>query len=152
MRWHDHFEVEFFQGRDGRWNDRLKQRAGEVKSADHRIRLLHAGQFLSLSDRINGPCVTTTGEHYQAFVFEVYNHSLIVMDVWVFLPLIVAQGIMYGKPGLKIGRTVNLSSHQHEATKHVGRATLLDELDTVLRKNAPVRWWQVDLVTVRKNH
>src|SRR5712692_4258407 len=111
MRRHDHFGVEFFQGSNSRRDDRLEERAGEMKPADHRMDLLYAGQFLGLSDRVDSPRVTTASEHHQAFLLDMHHHCLVVMDVRVFLPLIIAQRVVYGESGLKIGRTVNLSSH-----------------------------------------
>src|SRR5262249_46543551 len=92
--WYDHFRVEFFQSGYGRGNDLLKERAGEMKSTDHRMDLLDTGEFLGLADGVNRTSMTATGEHYQSFVFHVDNHSLIIMDIWVFLPLGVAQGVV----------------------------------------------------------
>src|SRR5215510_11272721 len=90
MRWHDHFRVEFFQSGYGRGNDPLKERAREVEPADHGVDLLYTGKFLGLADRIDSASMATTSEHHQAFVLDMHDHSLIVVNVGVFLPFVIA--------------------------------------------------------------
>ena len=51
VRRHDQCRAEFFEGSHRRRDDPLKERAGEMESADHGIQLLDSGQLLGVANR-----------------------------------------------------------------------------------------------------
>ena len=60
---HDDARIEFFQRLNRRRNNRLEDRAVEVKSADDRVNLIHAGKFARAIERIDDAGMTAAGEH-----------------------------------------------------------------------------------------
>src|SRR5262245_2724285 len=123
-----------------------------MKTANHSVDFLDTRKFLRLTDRIDRSRMTATGEDDQPFVLYIDHHGLIVMNIGVLLPLSVPERIVQGKAGFKVRCAVHLSSHKHEITEHIRRTTLLNKVDAIVREDLAIWWWQVNLMTIGKNH
>src|SRR5262245_15026705 len=88
MCWDDQRRVDFLECRDGWRDERLKDRAGEMKSADQGIHLLDAGQLLGVANGIDCPRVPTAGEDHEALGLDIHDYRLVVMYRRVLLPLL----------------------------------------------------------------
>src|SRR5262249_17662500 len=116
MSWDDQRRIDFLECSDGWRDERLKDLAGEMKSAHHGIHLLDSGQLLSVANGIDCPRVPTAGEDHQALGLDIHDYCLVVMYQRVLLPLLCNTSVVDRETLLKGSRAVDLSRHHHEAS------------------------------------
>src|SRR5262249_38446391 len=83
----DQRRVDFLQRGDGWWDERLEERAGQMKSADDGVHLLNPSQLLRVTNGFDRPRVPTAGEDHESLVLDIHHDGLVVMDQRVPLPL-----------------------------------------------------------------
>lgn len=111
MSWHDQCRVKCFERSDGWRDERLKERASEMKSSDHRIYLLDSGQLLGVANSVDCPRVPTSCEDHKAHLLDMHHHCLVVMNQRVLLPLVRNAGIVDWETLLEGSRAMDLPRH-----------------------------------------
>src|SRR5262249_12103278 len=111
MGWDDQRRIDFLECSDGWRDERLKDRAGEMKSADQGIHLLDSGQRLGVSNGIDCPRVPTAGKDHEALGLDIHNYCLVVMYQRVLLPLLCNTSVVDREALFKGSRAVDLSRH-----------------------------------------
>src|SRR5262245_24992094 len=147
----NHCRTAFFEGGHRRRNNSLKKRSGEMKSADHGVDGLDAGQSLGMANRIDDSRVPAAREDNESLVFDMQYDRLVVMNEGVRPPLPLQMSVVHGKPLLKRCRALELSRHQYQAAEQVRRSPLLDKLDAFSRQHAPIRRRNTHLAAIWKN-
>ena len=101
MAGHNILWLDCFQGLDGTWDDRLKQSAAKMETANDSINGLDTCQGLGMKNGVDDARVTTAGNDYQSFVTHVDDGTLIIHNQWIRFPIIIPFGIMNGKTWLE---------------------------------------------------
>ena len=82
---------EFGEGVAGRFDERLEPRTAEMKTAQHRVQTVAAGEFAHVAERVDGPGVAASGDHHQPLSSEVRDERLVIEHELVGPPRTVAQ-------------------------------------------------------------
>src|SRR5262245_11927836 len=139
--------------RSDRWLDeRLKDHAGEMKSADKGIHRLDSGQFLGVANGIDYPRVPTARQNHEALRFDIHNYCLVVMYHRVLPPLLCNTRVVDRKALLKGSRAVDLSRHQQQIPQEIRRLSLFDELDALVGQKTSIRRRETQLMAIREDH
>jgi hypothetical protein len=111
MPGHNQPRANCFQLINGGWNNRLEDTAGQMQSSEQCINRIDAGEFLSVTNRIDGTRMTAAGQYDESFVPHIHHQSLIVMDERIGMPRAIDLGIVNRKSLLEVCAAMDLSCY-----------------------------------------
>ena len=109
-----------------------------MQSPEQCINRIDAGEFLSVTNRIDGTSMTAAGQYDESFVPHIHHQRLIVMDERIGLPRAIDLGIVNRKSLFEVCAAMDLSCYQHHLFDQIRRTALFDELDIFLLQQVTV--------------
>jgi len=130
-----------------RRDDRLEERAAQVKAADDGVDVLLAGQLPHVAHDVHDAGMAAAGEDHQAAPTHLRDEGLVVEDQRIGLPRPVAVGLVTREALLEVRRPVDLAGHQQRAVEQKRGLALLDDLEARPLERALARRRQLDGIT-----
>ena len=131
VRGHQQIGCDGGEGGNGRLDDGLERRSGEMEAAEQRIQVLDTREPQRMSGDVHRTGMPTSGHHDKPPASDMHHQRLLVGNQRIRFPPPVAPGFMVGKTPLEFRGAVNLAGDQNRTIEEQRRLPPFDYLEAL---------------------